>query len=87
MSVEQRGVLVDGGEGACERLRGELPRAIDALPEPDGPHFAHDVMQRALLGNLGDEQADGVRTAVDGPDDHGRSSSFDEALQGLAAHH
>ena len=46
------------------------PRGVDALAQPDDPHLAVHVAQRGRAvgpgGDVGDEQADRVRPAVDG---------------------
>ena len=70
--AHDRRVLVDGCEGPREGSRAELPRAIDALTEPDRAHLAHQVAT-----GLAHEQPDRIRAQIDGRDHgHGVSGSW-----------
>ena len=61
--ADQRGVLVERGEGARQRLVGQPAGRVDALAEPDDPGLAdRDV------GQVADQQLDRVGAAVDGGD-------------------
>ena len=60
---DERGVLVDRGERALQRLVGEPAGAVDALAEPDHPDLA--LEHRDRRGEVGDQQLDRVGAAVD----------------------
>ena len=61
-SRDQRGVLVDGGEGPRQRVVGEPAGAVDALAEPHHPQSRGPATVRA---SVADQQLDRVGAAVD----------------------
>ena len=69
-------VVAQRGEGALQRLGREAPGAVDALAEPDDLHPPVDVGQHGRVRvDVGDEQPDRVRAAVDRRDPRSLASS------------
>src|SRR5699024_3632518 len=59
-------------EGALERLGSELAGRVDVLAEANDPSLTAQVGQSAVSGDIGDEQAQGVRPTVESGNAHGR---------------
>ena len=76
VGADGRREVLDGGEGARQRLVGQPAGLVDPLPEPDDARLAHQH-----LGQVGDQQLDGVGAAVD-RGDQGHDGSASGATHG-----
>lgn len=75
--LDDRRVVAAGREGALQGLGGEAAGLVHALAEPDDRHppvQVHELTRRRV--HVGHEEADRVRTAVDGGDAGHWSSAF-----------
>ena len=64
MGAQQPGVVGECRAGPHQGVGRESTRGVDTLAEPDDAHLAMNVAEPAV-GEIGDQQADGVGSAVD----------------------
>ena len=74
---DHRRVVGQRPPGAVQRMAGQPAGGVDALAEPDHPHLPVHVDQLRgavrIAGDVGDQQPDRIRAAVDGGDPHRRA--------------
>ena len=75
MVAAEGGIRLGGPQRAGHGGRIDPPGPVDPLPQPDDLHVPDDVHQGAILGEVSDEEPNGVRAAVDGAYPHHADSS------------